>query len=214
MRDPLGLNERLFARYYPILIGLSERAGEAERRAALLSAATGRTLEIGAGGGHNLAHYPAAVTELVVTEPSPHMIRHLTDELAKRPAAAGSYELVRTGAERLPFDDASFDTVVATFVHCTIPDPRGALAEIARVLKPGGAYLFIEHVRSPDNVWLARFQDLVELPHRYLAAGCHPNRRTEKLLAESPLTVEQLVHEPMPRALPTVRPTIRGLARR
>lgn len=213
MRDPLGLNERLFARYYPILIGLSERAGQAERRKELLSAATGRTLELGAGGGHNLVHYPSAVTELVVTEPSPHMIRHLADELARRPPAAFC-ELVRTGAEQLPFDDASFDTVVATFVHCTIPDPRAALAEIARVLKPGGAYLFIEHVRSPSNAWLARFQDAVELPHRYLAAGCHPNRRTERLIAESALTIEHLVHEPMPRASPTVRPTIRGLARR
>jgi SAM-dependent methyltransferase len=214
MRDPLGLNERVFALYYPVLIGLSERAGERERRRDLLSRARGRTLEIGAGGGHNLAHYPSAVSELVVTEPSPHMIRHLSDELAKHPPSVGSYELVRTGAEQLPFDDASFDTVVATFVHCSIPDPRAALAEIARVLKPGGEYLFIEHVRSPDNRLLARFQDVVELPHRYLAAGCHPNRRTEALLAESALTVEQLVHEPMPRALPTVRPTIRGVARR
>jgi ubiquinone/menaquinone biosynthesis C-methylase UbiE len=179
-----------------------------------VAAARGRTLELGAGGGHNLVHYPPAVSELVVTEPSPHMIRHLTDELAARPPAVGSYELVRTGAEQLPFDDASFDTVVATFVHCTIPNPRTALAEIARVLRPGGAYLFIEHVRSPDNGWLARFQDVVEVPHRYLAAGCHPNRRTEELLADSDLTVEQLIHEPMPRALPTVRPTIRGVARR
>lgn len=210
MRDPLGLNERFFALYYPILIGLSERAGEAERRHDLIAEATGRTLEIGAGGGHNLAHYPAAVTELVVTEPSPHMIRQLTAAVAARPHT----QLVQTGAECLPFDDASFDTVVATFVHCSIPDPRVALTEIARVLKPGGRYLFIEHVRSTDNARLARFQDLVALPHRYLAAGCHPNRRTEELLDASPLTVESLVHEPMPRALPTVRPTIRGIARR
>ena len=211
MRDPLGLNERLFARYYPVVIGLSERAGQAERRRVLLAQAAGRTLEIGAGGGHNLRHYPAAVTQLVVTEPSPHMIRHLTGELATLDIAA---QLVQTGAEDLPFDDATFDTVVATFVHCSIPDPDRALNEIARVLKPGGRYLFIEHVRSYDSALLGRVQDLVALPHRYLAAGCHPNRRTERLFAESPLTVEQLVHEPMPRSLPTVRPTIRGTARR
>ena len=82
------------------------------------------------------------------------------------------------------------------------------------MLKPAGAYLFIEHVRSTDNPWLARFQDAVQLPHRYFAAGCHPNWRTEQLLADSALTVERLVHEAMPRALPTVRPTIRGIARR
>src|SRR6476661_2745763 len=148
MRDPLGLNERFFARYYPIVIGLSERAGQAERRRALLAQATGRTLEIGAGGGHNLRHYPDTVTQLVVTEPSPHMIRHLTSELATLDIDA---QLVQTGAEELPFDDATFDTVVATFVHCSIPDPSRALAEITRVLKPGGRYLFIEHVRSTDN---------------------------------------------------------------
>jgi ubiquinone/menaquinone biosynthesis C-methylase UbiE len=211
MRDPLGLNERLFARYYPVVIGLSERAGQATRRRELLAHAAGRTLEIGAGGGHNLRHYPDGVTQLVVTEPSPHMIRHLTNELVTLRIDA---QLVQTGAEELPFDDATFDTVVATFVHCSIPDPRRALAEIARVLRPGGRYLFIEHVRSTDSALLGRVQDLVELPHRYLAAGCHPNRRTEELLAESPLTVEHLVHEPMPRSLPTVRPTIRGTARR
>ena len=139
------------------------------------------------------------------------MLRHLTGELATLEVDA---QLVQTGAEDLPFDDATFDTVVATFVHCSIPDPGRALNEIARVLKPGGRYLFIEHVRSSDSALLARVQDLVALPHRYLAAGCHPNRRTERLLAESPLTVEHLVHEPMPRSLPTVRPTIRGTARR
>ncbi len=142
------------------------------------------------------------------------MIAHLRRALTERPPAVGSWELVRTGAERLPFTDSGFDTVVATFVHCTIPDPRAALAEIARVLRPGGRYLFIEHVRSPDNAVLARFQDLVEVPHRYLAAGCHPNRRTEQLLAGSALTVGSLVHEAMPRSSPTVRPTIRGVARK
>lgn len=214
MRDPFGLNERVFAWYYPILIRLSERAGQADRRAELLASATGRTLEIGAGGGHNLRHYPSAVTELVVTEPSPHMIRHLRGELTGQPPPVGSWEIVRTGAEHLPFDDASFDTVVATFVHCTIPDPRAALAEITRVLRPGGRYLFMEHVRSTDNRWLARVQDVVELPHRYVAAGCHPNRRTERLIADSGLAFESLVHEAMPRSSPTVRPTIRGVATR
>lgn len=213
MRDPFGLNERLFAWYYPVLIGLSERAGQAERRRELVSTATGRTLEIGAGAGHNLAHYPSAVTELVVTEPSRHMSAHLRAELVAHPPAP-SWQLVRTGAERLPFADASFDTVVATFVHCTIGDPRAALAEITRVLRPGGRYLFIEHVRSTDSALLARFQDLAELPHRYLAAGCHPNRRTEQLIADSDLVLESLVHEAMPRSSPTVRPTIRGVARR
>ena len=212
MRDPLGLNERFFAWYYPLVVGLAERAGQRETRGELFGRAEGRTLEIGAGSGLNLRHYTTAVTDLVVSEPSPHMLGQLRLQLESDPPPVGAWCLVRAGAERLPFEDDGFDTVTAAFVHCTIPDPSTALAEIARVLRPGGRYLFIEHVRAPDGSGLGRFQDLLELPHRYVAAGCHPNRRTEVLLRNSPLKVEQLEHGTQPRSFPTVRPTIIGSA--
>ena len=211
MRMPFDLNERFFAFYYPYLIGLSERAGQAETRRDLLAQAHGRTVEIGAGNGYNLPHYTSAVDELVVTEPSPYMLEHLRARLDHDARPVGSWALEQTGAEQLPFADASVDTVVATFVHCTIPDPPRAIAEIARVLKPGGRYLFMEHVRAQGRLY-GRVQDALEGPHRFIAAGCYPNRPTERWLAESPLTVESLVHEPMPRASFTVRPTIRGTA--
>jgi SAM-dependent methyltransferase len=214
LRDPFGLNERLFALYYPVVCGISERAGQRETRRELIGQASGRTLEIGAGSGLNLPHYTTAVTELVVTEPSPHMQAHLRRRLDTDPPPVGEWHLSQCGAEELPFDDASFDTVTATFVHCTIPDPRRALAEIARVLRPAGRYLFLEHVHAGDGSLLGRAQDLVEVPHRYVAAGCYPNRRTEELLAASSLTVEHLEHGAQPRAFPTVRPTILGSARR
>jgi ubiquinone/menaquinone biosynthesis C-methylase UbiE len=214
VRDPLGLNERLFALYYPILCGISERAGQRETRRDLIGQASGRTLEVGAGSGINLPHYTAAVTELVVTEPSPHMRAHLRRKLESDPPPVGSWKLVECGGEDLPFDDASFDTITATYVHCTIPDPRRALAEFARVLRPGGRYLFLEHVHAGEDTTLGRFQDLVEIPHRYLAAGCHPNRRTEDLLADSTFEIERLEHGAQPRSFPTVRPTIIGSARR
>jgi ubiquinone/menaquinone biosynthesis C-methylase UbiE len=211
MRVPFDLNDRFFAFYYPYLIGLSERAGQAETRRVLLTKAHGRTLEIGAGNGYNLPHYTAGVDELVVTEPSPYMLEHLRHRLEQDAPPVGTWDLEQTGAEKLPFDDGSFDTVVATFVHCTIPDPPRALAEIARVLKPGGRYLFMEHVRAQGRLY-GRAQDALEVPHRFIAAGCYPNRPTERWLAESPLYVESLVHESMPRASFTVRPTIRGTA--
>lgn len=214
MRDPLGLNERLFALYYPIVCGISERAGQREVRRALIGQARGRTLEVGAGSGLNLPHYTAEVTELVVSEPSPHMHRHLRSTLEEHPPPVGAWELVACGGEQLPFGDASFDTICATYVHCTIPDPRRALAEFARVLRPGGRYLFLEHVHAGEGTLLGRVQDLVEVPHRYIAAGCHPNRRTEQLLAASPLEIERVEHREMPRAFPTVRPMIVGSARR
>ena len=120
---------------------------------------------------------------------------------------------MQCGVELLPFAEDSFDTVVATYVLCTVPDPAAALREIARVLAPGGRYLFLEHVHAGDGTALGRFQDLIELPHRYIAAGCHPNRRTEALLKASPLQVERVEHGEQPRAFPSVRPTIIGSAR-
>jgi ubiquinone/menaquinone biosynthesis C-methylase UbiE len=126
----------------------------------------------------------------------------------------GSLELVQASASELPFADGRFDTAVCTFVLCSVPDPSAALEEITRVLAPGGRLLFLEHVHAGEGTLLGRFQDLVELPHRYVAAGCYPNRRTARLLAESPLTVQSVAHGHQPRSLPTVRPTIIGTASR
>ncbi len=214
VRDPLGLNERLFALWYPFVCGVSERAGQRETRRGLISQAQGRTLEVGAGSGLNLPHYTAATSELVVIEPSPHMRRQLQARLESKPPPVGSWKLVDCTGEEMPFEDESFDTLTATYVHCTIPDPRRALAEFARVLRPGGRYLFLEHVHAGEGTVLGRVQDLVEVPHRYVAAGCHPNRRTEALLANSPFEIERLEHGTQPRAFPTVRPTVIGVARR
>ncbi len=213
-RDPWGLNERFFAWYYPRLVGLSERAGGDALRARAVGGASGRTLEIGAGNGYNLPHYTAAVTELVLSEPSPHMRALLRQRLATEPPAVGSWDVVDTGAEELPFPDASFDTVTSGYVHCSIPDPGRALAEIKRVLRPGGRYLFLEHVRAPEGSVLGRVQDAVEPVHVYLAAGCHPNRRTDELLDRSGFVVERLEHDTMPRGMPTVRPVVLGAARK
>jgi ubiquinone/menaquinone biosynthesis C-methylase UbiE len=208
----MPVSERLFARWYPVVVGWSENAGQRATRAELFSTARGATLEVGAGSGYNLPHYTEKVTRLVVTEPSPHMQHHLQGRLEEDPPPVGSWQLVQAGAEELPFDDGSFDTVTGAFVHCTIPDPASALREMARVLKPGGRYLFLEHVRSPDNKVLGTVQDLVDRPHTWIAAGCHPNRRFAELLEQSPLRVDDLRWGRMPRSSPTVRPTIRGVA--
>jgi SAM-dependent methyltransferase len=213
-RDPWGLNERAFAWYYPRLMRVSERAGGATLRARVIGRAAGRTLELGAGNGYNLPHYTSAVTDLVVTEPGGHMVELLRGRLASDPPPVGTWELVRAGAEALPFRDASFDTVTAGYVHCTIPQPELALAEISRVLRPGGRYLFIEHVRARAGSLLGRVQDVVEPVHVYVAAGCHPNRDTERLLRDSALHVEQVDHATLPMSFPTVRPVILGSARK
>jgi ubiquinone/menaquinone biosynthesis C-methylase UbiE len=212
MRDPLGLNERLFAWYYPKICAISERAGQREVRRDLVAEARGRTLEIGAGSGLNLPHYTQAVTELVISEPSPHMLDQLRELLEAEPPAVGSWRLEEAGADALPFDDESFDTVVCTYVLCSVPDQAQALEEVARVLRPGGRFLYLEHVHDRDGTLLARAQDALALPHRYVAAGCHPNRRTGDAIDDSPLEIERLEHDAMPRAFPLVKPVIIGSA--
>jgi SAM-dependent methyltransferase len=210
MRDRWDLSERLFAAYYPFLAAKSERAGGARTRAELLTGARGATLEVGAGHGLNLPHYPAAVTELTLSDPSPHMLTRLRETAASRPGTI----IVEAGIDALPFADARFDTVVCTYVLCSVPDQARALAEIARVLAPGGRLLFIEHVRAREGTVLGRVQDMIEVPHRLAAAGCRPNRRTGDVIAASPLDLIELRHERQPASLPTVSPIVVGSASR
>jgi ubiquinone/menaquinone biosynthesis C-methylase UbiE len=199
----------LFARGYDRCVKGTEDAGLRDHRRALLTRARGRTLEIGAGTGANLELYPEGVTELVLIEPDEHMRAQLERKLA---ALGRRPEVVDADAERLPFPDASFDTVVATLVLCTIPAPRQALKEIARALKPDGRLLFLEHVRS-ENAGTARWQDRLERPWGWFGRGCHPNRDTVALIGESALEIGELQRDRMPKAPAIVRPLVVGEAR-
>lgn len=199
---------RLFAALYDTVSKGSEAADLREERARLLSAAAGATLEIGAGTGLNLEHYPEAVTRLVLVEPDRHMRRRL----GKRLEGLGrSAEIVDASVERLPFPDATFDTAVVTYVLCSVPDQGEALVEIARVLKPNGRFLFLEHVRSADPR-LARRQDRIR--PLYNLVGCNPNRDTLARIESSTLTVESVKHGEVPKAPKVERPMIAGTARR
>jgi ubiquinone/menaquinone biosynthesis C-methylase UbiE len=199
----------LFARGYDSFTKSTEDAGLREKRRKLLSRAQGRTLEIGAGTGINLELYPDSVTELVLTEPDEHMRAQLEHKAA---AAGRNPQIIGAGGERLPVPDASFDTVVATLVLCTIHDPKAALAEVARVLKPDGRLLFLEHVRS-DDAGTARWQDRLERPWGWIGRGCHPNRDTVAMINESALEIGELQRDQMPKAPPIVRPLVVGEAR-
>ncbi len=203
----------IFARFYDRMTAGTERAGLAQMRQELLATASGRVLELGAGTGHNLEHYTDAVTELVMTEPDPHMAKRLRERLASDPGAARNPSVVEASAEDLPFDDGSFDVVVSTLVLCTVPDPLRALAEARRVLVEGGKLLYLEHVRS-NRPGLARWQDRLERPWGFFAAGCHPNRDTGQLLADAGFWIDSLEDTKLPKAPPIVRPVIRGVAQR
>jgi ubiquinone/menaquinone biosynthesis C-methylase UbiE len=200
---------RAFARFYDRALKASEENGLGAMRAALLAGASGRVVEIGAGTGVNLDLY-RGIEDLTLVEPDPHMAARLRERLGEGGGAAPR-RLVEAPAEALPFADDSFDTGVATLVLCTVPDPAAAVAELARVLKPGGRLLFIEHVRS-DDPDRARWQDRLEKPWRFMADGCYCNRDTEAMLGASAFEIEAVEHGKLPKAMPIVRPLIRGSA--
>jgi SAM-dependent methyltransferase len=201
-----GLWACLGARIYDPFVALGERRGMRARRRDLLGRAQGSVLELGAGTGLNLAHYPDHV-ELVLSEPEPAMRAALERRLARagRPA-----RVVAAAAEALPFGDGSFDTVVSTLVLCTVGDPEAAIAEAKRVLRPGGRLLFLEHVRGASPR-LARWQDRLEAPWAAFAQGCRCNRPTDELLARE-LRLERVAPTRW-RGMPAiVRPLITGEA--
>ena len=119
--------------------------------------------------------------------------------------------VVRARAEQLPLEAASFDCAVATLVLCTVTDPARALAEIRRLLKPGGRLLFLEHVRSEDP-GLARWQDRLRMPWSWIGCGCQCNRRTVANIHAAGFAVSDLRHEIFPKAAPLARPLVIGSA--
>jgi ubiquinone/menaquinone biosynthesis C-methylase UbiE len=205
----MSLWGRFFAACYDRFLSGSEDAGLRDHRHTLLAKARGRVLEIGAGTGLNLDHYPDTIEEVVFTEPEESMARRLDRKLVD---AGRSGRVVHAPAEKLPFEDNSFDTVVCTLVLCTVEDPQRALSEVARVLRPGGELLFMEHIRS-DDPKLARWQDRLVTPWRWFGCGCNCNRPTPDLINGSPLEIEEIEHGEFPKSPPLVRPLVVGRAR-
>ena len=192
-----------FAAVYEASLWPGEIAGMRRRRRELLAQAHGCVLEIGAGTGINLPHYPAGLSELILTEPADEM-------RAKLEARAAGATVVAAPAEQLPVAAASVDTVVSTFVLCTVDDPVATLQEVKRVLRPGGQLLLIEHVRS-DSRWLARLQRLSRRPWRSFACGCRCDQPTEQLVRDAGFRVE-LRHARWRAMPPVIAPIIVGRA--
>jgi ubiquinone/menaquinone biosynthesis C-methylase UbiE len=203
---------RLFSAIYDRGMKGTEEAGLGDMRHELLAQARGRVLELGAGTGVNLAHYPEAVDSLTLTEPDPHMTKRLREKLAAM-GKTSEVTVIEAPAESLPFPDDSFDTAVVTLVLCTVPDPADALKEIHRVLKPDGQLLFLEHVRS-RNPSLAKWQDRLEAPWRFLGDGCHCNRDTVTAISAAGFELGKVDRDALPKAPPIVRPLASGTATR
>lgn len=180
----------LFARVYPRINAFAEAHGALAHRQELLAEATGLIVETGAGTGANFRHYPAKVEQVVAVEPEPHL-----RELAMRAAAEAPVPVeVRAGrAEELPVPDGSADGVVASLVLCTIADVPAALAEAARVLRPGGHLYFYEHIRS-TRPGLARRQRIANVVWPLLGGGCNLTRDPESDITAAGFTIERARH--------------------
>jgi ubiquinone/menaquinone biosynthesis C-methylase UbiE len=177
-----------FARTYERISAESERRGTAEHRDRALIGLTGRVIEIGAGNGLNFGHYPDTVSRVVAVEPD-DTLRAVAEAAAER--AAVPVQVVAGHATALPADDASFDAAVASLVLCSVPDVAGALAEIRRVLRPGGELRFFEHVRSTRPVF-GMLQDAITPVWSRVGGGCHPNRDTIASIEAAGFGIEEI----------------------
>lgn len=183
-----SIRDRVFAKGFLSLGPRMDRAWATKHRRETLARADGAVLELGAGYGASFADYPPAVTSLTAIEPNAEL------RVAAK-AAASTLDLpiavVDAAAEHLPFTDASFDAVVSSLVLCSVTDPATALAEVVRVLKPGGVLLFYEHIR-PDPIFIGRLFDVITPSWRAVAGGCELNRRTVATIEGSGLVVTSI----------------------
>ena len=182
----MGFYER---RILPRLIDFGMRSKRlAGLRERLVGEAQGRVLEIGIGSGLNLPFYRREVEVVLGIDPSPELLAR-----ARRQAAWVHFpvELCRGGAEELPLDAASVDSVVMTWTLCSVAEPARALGEIRRVLRPGGALLFLEHGQAPERS-VARWQDRLTPLWRRIAGGCHLDRPVGRLIGAAGLRLVAL----------------------
>ena len=205
MRNPV------FARLFDRFAAKDKGRGEDALRVDLAAGLRGRAVEVGPGNGINFPHFPGSVDELIAVEPEPYLRR--AAERAAESVSMNVRVLDGTAAE-LPLEDDSVDGVVVAGVLCSVPDVAAALAEFARVLRPGGELRFYEHVRS-ERPGFARYQDAIDHLWPRLMGGCHPNRDTLAAIRDAGFEVERVRHFGFPasaRAYP-VLPRILGSAR-
>ena len=194
----------------PRLIELAMRNKDAARlRAEWVPKARGEVLEIGIGSGLNLPFYSPEVRRVHGVDPSAEL-----QKIARKRAVESSADvdfILQSADESLPFAEASMDTVLMTWTLCSIPDPSRALAEVKRVLKPKGQFIFIEHGRSPER-GVAAWQDRLTPLWKRIGGGCHLNRKVDELIERAGFQMEELTTFYLPGPRPMTH-TYQGVAR-
>jgi ubiquinone/menaquinone biosynthesis C-methylase UbiE len=178
----------LFSRLYDPVMELPENLGLWRLRQELLLGLRGRVLELGVGTGRNLPLYPPGVEYVAGIDPDEVMLNQAEERARKVPFPV---DLILTCAEDLPFEEDSFDAVVATLVFCTIPDPPRALQEVRRVLKPNGSFRLLEHVKMKQKP-IAWMQEKATPLWKHIAGGCHLNRDTLSVVQNVGFEVERV----------------------
>jgi SAM-dependent methyltransferase len=211
MASEASVHHPIFARLFAW--GASNAPAEqTEHRHRLLEGLSGRVVEVGAGNGLNFPHYPPEVTEVVAVEPEPYLREKATHAAARAPVPVTVVDGV---ADSLPAADASFDAGVASLVLCSVPEQGRALAELRRVIRPGGELRFYEHVRSHDARH-ARSQDRIDRLWPRFSGGCHPNRDTPAAIEAGGFDIERcerFTFRPF-FLLKAIEPHVIGVARR
>jgi ubiquinone/menaquinone biosynthesis C-methylase UbiE len=187
MTDLSGFQHPRFARLYERISAESERRGTAEHRDRMLAGLSGRVIEVGAGNGMNFRHYPTTVSEVAAVEPEDRL-RALSESAAV--TATVPVTVVAGHGDALPFEDARFDAAVVSLVLCSVPEPGHFLAEVRRVLKPGGELRFFEHVRSTSSL-LGMFQDAITPLWSVIGGGCHLNRNSRAAIEAAGFEIDE-----------------------
>lgn len=201
----MSILDRLFARVYDRVLAPSEKRGLTDIRRDLLADLSGTVVEVGAGTGLNLAHYPPAVERVIACEPEAAMAARLRERAAADPRV----EVIEAPAEALPLPDGGADHAVVTLVLCSVGNLEAAATELARVVRPGGTVALFEHVAA-DTDGLATAQRVIEPAWKVIARGCHLTRHPADVLAAAGFDVSGLAPAEMPGAAALVRTAVGG----
>jgi len=201
----------LGALFYDKLMKSTEEACLIDWRRELLKNVNGKVLEIGAGTGASLTLYPkSSELELFLSEPDANMRGQLEEKVSQQKLS--NVVVLSSPGEVIESKDDFFDVVFVSLVCCSVTDVQASLREIKRVLKPGGSFVFLEHVAAETGSSRRKWQNRLNMLWRKIAGNCHLNRETEQHIRDAGFNIQDIKHESMRKAMSIVRPTIRGVA--